>query len=72
MSNISWRDLAMDFCALTLAIVLIWHPLRVPSGGGQWSANRLSEEMKLTVWRGGEYERKSVSVTSRIKFIQKT
>jgi hypothetical protein len=42
----SWEELAIDYCALTLAVVLIWHPLRVPSGGGQWSALKLAEEMR--------------------------
>lgn len=40
-----WTELAVDYCALTLAVVLVWYPLRVPSGGGQWSASGLSEEM---------------------------
>ena len=42
----SWEELAVDYCALTLAVVLIWHPIRIPSGGGQWSAVNLAEEMK--------------------------
>lgn len=37
---------ALDYCALTLATVLVWHPLRVPSGGGQWSPEMISMEMK--------------------------
>lgn len=41
----SMEELAVDYCAMTLAIVLVWHPLRVPSGGGEWSASKLSEEM---------------------------
>ena len=39
--------LAIDYCALTLAVILVWHPVRIPPGGGQWSANALAAEMKL-------------------------
>jgi hypothetical protein len=42
----SEEDLAIDYCAVTVAVVLIWHPERVPLGGGQWSAAKLSEEMR--------------------------
>lgn len=36
---------AINYCALTLAVVLVWHPLRVPCGG-KWSPEALSSEMK--------------------------
>ena len=39
--------LAIDYCALTLAVILVWHPTRIPPGGGQWSAKVLAAEMKL-------------------------
>jgi hypothetical protein len=42
----SCEELAIDYFALTLAVVLIWHPMRVPSGGGQWSALKLAEKMR--------------------------
>ena len=40
-------NLAIDYCALTLAVILVWHPVRIPPGGGQWSASALAAEMKL-------------------------
>jgi hypothetical protein len=43
----SEEALAINYCALTLAIVLVWHPMRFPNGGGQWSAAKLSQEMKI-------------------------
>ena len=36
---------AVDYCTLTLAVVLVWHPVRIPPGG-QWSPDMLSSEMK--------------------------
>ena len=36
---------AVDYCALTLAVVLVCHPVRIPPGG-QWSSDMLSSEMK--------------------------
>jgi hypothetical protein len=41
----SWEELALDYCAQTLAVVLVWHPIRILSGGGQWSESKLAEEM---------------------------
>ena len=37
----------IDYCALTLAVILVWQPVRIPPGGGQWSASVLAAEMKL-------------------------
>ena len=36
-----------SYCALTLTVILVWHPTRIPPGGGQWSAKVLAAEMKL-------------------------
>jgi hypothetical protein len=36
----------IDYCAFTLSIVLIWHPLNAPNRGGQWSPDVLSAAMK--------------------------
>jgi hypothetical protein len=36
---------AVDYCALTLAVVLVWHPLQIPSGG-KWSPDMLASEMR--------------------------
>ena len=30
---------AVDYCALTLAVVLVWHPLQMPSDG-KWPPDR--------------------------------
>ena len=36
----------IDYCAFTLSIVLVWHPLNAPTRGGQWSPGVLSAAMK--------------------------
>lgn len=41
------NNLAIEYCALTLAIILVWHPMRIPLGGEQWSASVLADEMKV-------------------------
>ena len=38
------NNLAIDYCALTLAVILVWHPVRIPPVGGQWSASVLAAE----------------------------
>ena len=40
-------NLAIEYCALTLAIILVWHPMRIPLDGGKWSASISADEMKL-------------------------
>ena len=39
-------EIAVEYCALTLAAVLVWHPLEAPNRSGQWSPDALSEAMK--------------------------
>ena len=35
------------YCALTVAAVLVWHPLQCPRKSGQWSPIEIAEAMKL-------------------------
>ena len=39
-------EIAVEYCALTLAVVLVWHPLQAPNRSGQWSPYAISEAMK--------------------------
>jgi hypothetical protein len=35
------------YCALTVAAVLVWHPLDCPNRSGQWSPNAIADAMRL-------------------------
>ena len=41
-------DLAVDYCAFTVAIVLIWNPLELSNRPGQWSPQELAHAMQTT------------------------
>ena len=39
--------IAEEYCALTVAAVLVWHPLQSSNRPGQWSPNSIADGMKL-------------------------
>ena len=41
------EHIAEEYCALTVAAVIVWHPLQSSNRPGQWSPNSISDAMKL-------------------------
>ena len=41
------EHIAEEYCALTVAAVIVWHPLQSSNRPGQWSPNSIADAMKL-------------------------
>ena len=41
------EHIAEEYCALTVAAVIVWHPFQSSNKPGQWSPNSIADAMKL-------------------------